>query len=205
MPKQVDPNAQRLSIANAALKVIGDCGLENARLRDVARVAGVTTGAVTHYFDGKDEMLLAALDELVRRVLEQQTNPPAGMSPGDAVFELACAILPLDDAGRKDWRVWMAFWGRAVADARLQAKHRAYYVRMIGQLAEGLTDTGGLSPARANLLADAVTAAVDGIGARATLEPEHWPASRQRETLAVLLKPLLQSLEKTPVRPRPET
>ncbi|MFN9711886.1 MAG: TetR/AcrR family transcriptional regulator, partial [Alphaproteobacteria bacterium] len=70
MPKQVDAESQRLSIAEAAIRVIGDGGLENARLRDVARSAGVTTGAVTHYFDGKDAVLLAALDEMVRRILE---------------------------------------------------------------------------------------------------------------------------------------
>lgn len=195
MPKQVDADAQRLSIAEAAIRVIGDGGLENARLRDVARSAGVTTGAVTHYFDGKDEVLLAALDEIVRRILEQQTTLPTGMPPGEAVFEMACDILPLDEPSRTEWRVWLAFWGGAMGDERLRARHRAYYVRIVGQLAEGFCNMGGLSPEQANHLADAVVAAVDGVGARATLEPEHWPASRQRETLATLLKPLLRPLD----------
>ena len=195
MPKQVDIDTQRRAIADAAIRVIGDGGLENARLRDVARAAGVTTGAVTHYFDGKDEVLLAALDEMVRRILEQEIALPGNMPRGEAVFELAYAILPLDEASRNDWRVWMAFWGRAVADERMRARHRDYYVRMIGQLAEGLTGVGGLSPERANQLADAVVAAIDGVGARATLEPEHWPAARQRQTLATLLNPLLSPLD----------
>ena len=195
MPKQVDIDTQRRAIADAAIRVIGDGGLENARLRDVARAAGVTTGAVTHYFDGKDEVLLAALDEMVRRILEQEIALPGTMRRGEAVFELAYAILPLDEASRNDWRVWMAFWGRAVADERMRARHRDYYVRMIGQLAEGLTGVGGLSPERANQLADAVVAAIDGVGARATLEPEHWPAARQRQTLATLLNPLLSPLD----------
>ena len=195
MPKKVDVETQKRTIANAAIRVIGDNGLENARLRDVARAAGVTTGAVTHYFDSKDAVLLAALDEMVRRILEQEIAVPGEMLRGEAVFELACAILPLDEASRDDWRVWMAFWGRAVADERLRAKHRDYYVQMIGQLAESLTGIGGLSPESANQLADAVVAAIDGIGARATLEPEHWPASRQRETLATLLNPLLRPLD----------
>ena len=195
MPKQVDVEAQRLSIAEAAIRVIGDGGLENARLRDVARSAGVTTGAVTHYFDGKDEVLLAALDEMVRRILEQQTSLPSDMPSGEAVFEMACDILPLDEASRTEWRVWLAFWGGAMGNERLRARHRAYYVRIVDQLAESFSDLAGLSPEQANHLADAVVAAVDGVGARATLEPEHWPASRQRETLATLLKPLLRPLD----------
>jgi TetR/AcrR family transcriptional regulator, transcriptional repressor of bet genes len=195
MPKQVDADAQRLSIAAAAIRVIGDGGLESARLRDVARIAGVTTGAVTHYFDGKDEVLLAALDEMVRRILEQETALPPGQSSGEAIIELASAILPLDEVSRIEWRVWLAFWGGAMGDERLRTRHREYYVRIVGQLAENLTGVGGLSPERANHLADAIVAAVDGIGARATLEPEHWPAARQRQTLVTLLGPLLADLD----------
>ena len=142
MPKQVDAEAQRLSIAEAAIRVIGDGGLESARLRDVARSAGVTTGAVTHYFDGKDEVLLAALDEMVRRILEQQTSLPADMPPGEAVFEMACDILPLDEPSRTEWRVWLAFWGGAMGDERLRARHRAYYVRIVDQLAESFSNMG---------------------------------------------------------------
>ncbi|MNL77422.1 hypothetical protein D3C87_2035990 [compost metagenome] len=39
--------------------------------------------------------------------------------------------------------------------------------------------------------ADALIAAIDGIGTRATLEPELWPPERQRETLESMLLPLL--------------
>lgn len=194
MPKIVDAEMQRRAIAQAAIEVIGASGLESARLRDVARAAGVTTGAVTHYFDGKDEVLLAALDDIVQRILRRAPKAAAGLGLGDALFEMAYENLPLDSEKRAEWRVWLAFWGGAMGDERLRARHRDYYVRMVGQLAEALTALGGASPQDANRLADAVVAAVDGIGARATLEPEFWPASRQREALATLIKPLLAHL-----------
>jgi TetR/AcrR family transcriptional repressor of bet genes len=194
MPKVVDATLQRRAIARAAIEVIGASGLERARLRDVAQAAGVTTGAVTHYFDGKDEVLLAALDDIVARILGRAPKTAPGLSLGQALFEMAYENLPLDPARRTEWRVWLAFWGGAMGDERLRARHRDYYVRMVGQLAETLTAVGGLSPQDANRLADAIVAAVDGIGARATLEPEFWPASRQREALATLLKPLLAPL-----------
>src|SRR5438045_616199 len=72
MPKQVDAAAQRRAIAGAAIAVIDGAGLDGARLRDVARAANVTTGAVTHYFDDKDAVLEAALEEVVRRILAKQ-------------------------------------------------------------------------------------------------------------------------------------
>ena len=194
MPKLVDAEVQRSLIAQAAIEVIGASGLEDARLRDVARAAGVTTGAVTHYFDSKDEVLLAALDEIVQRILRRAPKATPGLGLDDALFEMAYENLPLDPERRAEWRVWLAFWGGAMGDEQLRARHRDYYVRMVGQLAEALAAVGGVSPEDANRLADAVVAAVDGIGARATLEPEFWPASRQREALAILIKPLLAHL-----------
>lgn len=184
MPKQVDHAAQRRAIAAAAIDVIDAAGLEGARLRDVARAADVTTGAVTHYFDDKDAVLEAALTEIVRRILDKQRA--VARDP----IEAACAFLPLDDDSRREWRVWLAFWGRAIVNDRLRAQHRAYYAQITTQLAADIADKAGIGAARAARMADAVVAAIDGVGTRATLEPEDWPPARQRATLRALLSPL---------------
>lgn len=195
MPKQVDIVAQKQAIADAAIRVIGETGLEATRLRDVAAAAGVTTGAVTHYFDGKDEVLIAALEELVRRIVDPEVwRLPHGGSLRDTLIAICGEILPLDKETRCEWRVWLAFWGRATHTPRLAEIHRGYYVRITGALAEALIGHGGLEPARANLIADAIVAAVDGVGVRATVEPDQWPAARQRQTLATLISPLLADL-----------
>ena len=41
--------------------------------------------------------------------------------------------------------------------------------------------------------ADAIIAAVDGLGVRASLEPGDWPPERQLRTLRALIEPLLRS------------
>lgn len=197
MPKRVDSVSQRRAIASAALAVINDVGLEGARLRDVAQAANVTTGAVMHYFDGKDAVLEAALEEAVRRILAKQDRARAASGPLDVrtFIRGASSYLPIDAESRLEWRVWLAFWGRAIADDRLRAQHRQYYTEIVARLADLLPSlrTAELpaSPQQVQRCADAVIAAIDGIGTRATLEPELWPAERQRETLASLLIPLL--------------
>jgi TetR/AcrR family transcriptional repressor of bet genes len=197
MPKRVDPAAQRLSIATAAIGVIDARGLDGARLRDVARAARVTTGAVTHYFDDKDAVLEAALDEIVRRTLMRMEAGRGSAGPTDiaAFIARSCTYLPLDDDSRREWRVWLAFWGRAIADARLRAIHRDYYARFAERLAKPLRmlrpDGPAPAPKHLRRTADALVAAIDGIGIRATLEPDLWPAKRQRETLRAVLLPLL--------------
>jgi TetR/AcrR family transcriptional repressor of bet genes len=197
MPKQVDLAAQRLTIANAAISVIDEAGLDGTRLRDVARAANVTTGAVTHYFDGKDAVLEAALEEIVRRTLERMEAARGSKAPRDLASFIArvCTYLPIDEDSRQEWRVWLAFWGRAIADERLRLVHRNHYSKIVDRLIEPLLSlrTAAPEPSRRQLrkYADALVAAIDGVGIRATLEPELWPPKRQRETLVDLLLPML--------------
>ncbi|WP_330180289.1 TetR family transcriptional regulator [Nocardia sp. NBC_01503] len=193
MPKQVDAVAQRRTIASAAITVIGSAGIEGTRLRDVAAAANVTTGAVTHYFDGKDAVLEAAFEEVVRRVLESPVALPT--TPGDIAecIDIFAVYLPLNDEGLGEWRVWLSFWARAMNDARLRAVHQRYYSAIIERIAYRIATIGGPTVTRTDLhaRADAVLAAIDGVGCRAVLEPDSWPADRQRETLSRLLLPML--------------
>jgi len=195
MPKLVDHDVQRRAIAEAAIRVIDRVGLDAARLRDVALEGRVTTGAVTHYFASKDDVLEAAMAEVVRRILDRQSDQALGRQPIAGLIEAASAFLPLDEERLRDWRVWFAFWGRAAVDPRYRALHRGYYADITASLTLSLTqlrDAGRLGTrADPAMLADAVIAAIDGIGVRATHEPENWPPARQVATLRLLLEPIL--------------
>lgn len=178
MPKRVDPEERRLAIADAAIESIAADGLDGAKLSRIARRAGVTTGALTHYFEDKDEVLLAALEEVQRRLLgkAQERDERAPLD------QLADA-LPIDGQSAKEWRVWLAFWGRAAFVPALARVHQAYYAEIEVALADLL---GGDREAAA-----AIIAAIDGIGARVTLEPHCWPPERQRQLLVRLLAPII--------------
>ncbi len=197
MPKRIDLAVQRRLIADAAIAVIDGHGLEGARLRDVARAADVTTGAITHYFEDKDAVLEAALEEIVRRTLERiEAGGRATVAQDITAFvERVHKYLPIDAQARGEWRVWLAFWARAIADDRLQAVHRRYYAAIVehtvGSLQHLRQARTGRPPEELRRLADAVIAAVDGVGTRATLEPGLWPAKRQRETIDQLVTPML--------------
>jgi len=197
MPKLGDHVSRRRTIAGAAVQVIGELGLDAARLVDVARVGLVTTGAVTHYFDSKDALLEAALLEVVTRILESQAQTgEASLNSGELIDTIA-AFLPLDQASLRDWRVWFAFSGRAVLNERLRSLHRQYYdeiTRRLGQQLANLQARGQLAAdADLGVLSDAIVAVIDGLGVRATLEPESWSPDRQKATLRLMLSPLLKS------------
>lgn len=188
---------QRRMIADAAISTINRSGLDRTRLRDVARAGSVTTGTVTHYFDGKDAVLEAALGEIVRRTLERMNSvqDPAASMDIPAFVERVCCYLPVDQNSRQEWRVWLAFWGRAIADERLRAIHSDYYRKFVDGMVRHLkaleVPGAKVSLKTTRNCADAIIAALDGVGTRATLEPDQWPPRRQRQTLNFLLTPML--------------
>jgi AcrR family transcriptional regulator len=57
----VSDSSTRDRLLAAAVEVFVEQGYEGARLQDIARAAGLTTGAVYANFRGKDELLFAAI------------------------------------------------------------------------------------------------------------------------------------------------
>jgi AcrR family transcriptional regulator len=56
------PEARIEELLEAALRVFAQQGYRNARLDDVAEAAGVTKGAIYHYFDTKEALLLRVVE-----------------------------------------------------------------------------------------------------------------------------------------------
>src|ERR1700722_8642251 len=62
MPKQVDHRERRETIARALWRVVEQRGIAHASVREVAQEAGISHGAVQHYFATREEMLIFAMD-----------------------------------------------------------------------------------------------------------------------------------------------
>ncbi|MFC0041861.1 TetR/AcrR family transcriptional regulator [Actinomadura rayongensis] len=123
MPKQVDHEERRRAIAEAVLALLAAKGSEGASLRTVAAEAGVSMGAVQHYFKTKDEMILFALEYgnenlavRMRRRMAEHPDAPAR----DLYRYFFTRLLPLDEESRRGARVWMAFLARAAIDPATQ-------------------------------------------------------------------------------------
>lgn len=82
-------------IVDAALRVFAGRGFRSATIAEIARTAGVSTGNVYRYYDGKDALFAAAVpDEVVRtlrRLVFQRVEALAGIDdlaalPADAPY-----------------------------------------------------------------------------------------------------------------------
>src|ERR1700687_1762196 len=109
MPKIVDHEQRREEIALVACRVVAQYGFEQATILRIAREAGYTTGMVAHYFDTKQDIIIAALRLIPRRIEERLTRP-AGPTPPDLLLLLTEA-LPVDEQRYTECAFWVAFWG----------------------------------------------------------------------------------------------
>ena len=134
MARQADHNERRRLFAAAALAVISRDGLEGLTMREVAKEAGFTTGALTHYFQSKDEVLIAVSEygaEVVRPPMEDAAS---GASARESLRDLFHTILPTSTAMKAQWRFWLAFWERAAHSPQVQRVMRERYVEYVGRV-----------------------------------------------------------------------
>jgi AcrR family transcriptional regulator len=78
------PDERPRELLEAALDVFAQRGYRNTRLDDVAEAAGVTKGAIYHYFDTKEDLLLGVIEHhqalafgRVEDVLSDKTQAPS--------------------------------------------------------------------------------------------------------------------------------
>jgi AcrR family transcriptional regulator len=73
-PRRTDGAATRALILQAARQRLCDGGYAKLNVRDIARDAGVNHALINYHFQGKQQLVLAVLDEANSQLLERQTR-----------------------------------------------------------------------------------------------------------------------------------
>ena len=190
MPKRVDHARRRDEIALVACRAVAQRGFERATVAQIARAAGYTTGMVAYYFESKQEIILAALRLILRRMNERLQRPPAAAR--DGLLDVLTEALPIDTQRRIECAFWTAFWGQLSADPRLKRLnawvHREYRKLFERCLAEQWPESRSWPAAvRSQALRSLITF-LNGITASAVSSPRDWPAKVQVRQLALHLE-----------------
>jgi AcrR family transcriptional regulator len=180
VPKAVDHGERRNALADAVLRLVARGGVRAVTLRDVAVEAGWSTGALNHYFNGKDDLLAGALKRAMYLIGEQVAVASRLPDAREALEQMLVQVLPVDDTRLAFARVWLSFCGEAVAGDEIRAylaasdaiwrRDLADTVRR-GQTAE-LFDRD-LDP---EWVADSLGALVDGLSTRTVIQGQRVSA-----------------------------
>lgn len=164
MPKQVDHRERRETIARALWRVVEQRGIAHASVREVAQEAGISHGAVQHYFATREEMLVFAMDfaseQTSLRVAEgvrELGDPP---HPRDLLRVMLTEMLPLHPDARVTSRMSAAYVLEALHNASIHTRARdglTHGRHLVEQIVHQSVADGLISPDRdpateANLL-----------------------------------------------------
>ena len=81
----------RVCILDAAVDVLAKHGYAGLRTNDVARIAGVSRGALTHHFPSKDGLLVEVVAHVFRRAATVGRSRARGVRSVDAAIEALLA------------------------------------------------------------------------------------------------------------------
>ena len=134
MARPSNTDERRLQIMGALVKVMAKRGYDGASVADIARAARLTPGLVHYHFKNKQEILLAALRDLVAR-RDASLEARLGAAEGDAIAELTAFIdfhLGLGaDADPEALACWILLSGEALRAPRVRVDfEEALQVRM---------------------------------------------------------------------------
>jgi AcrR family transcriptional regulator len=190
MPKIVDHEQRRDEIALVACQVVARYGFEQATIVRIAREAGYTTGMVAHYFDTKQDIIIAALRLILRRIEERLT--PADAPRQADLLALLSEALPLDETRYTECAFWIAFWGQVPADKRLKRinawLHREYLRLFERCLAHGWAAWRQWPATTQDQVLRSVVTFINGITASTVASRGDWPAARQSGQLRLQLE-----------------
>lgn len=110
MPKIVDHEKMKNIIAEATWKIISEKGIHHATSRTIAKEAGLSQGALRHYFSKQESLLAFAMELVKEKVLNRLSNLNAReLAPQERIVEYLLELVPTDEQTLLEMEVWFAF------------------------------------------------------------------------------------------------
>ncbi|MFH8381722.1 TetR/AcrR family transcriptional regulator [Kitasatospora sp. NPDC018058] len=133
MPKQVDHQERRETIARALWRVVEQRGATHLTLREVAQEAGVSLGQLQHYFGSRAELLAFAMDLAGEQSALRVGRALAGLGerphPRRVLRAMLVELLPLHADARATSRMSAAYVLEALHDEQVRARARGALLR----------------------------------------------------------------------------
>jgi AcrR family transcriptional regulator len=187
-PKIVDQGQKRRELADAALRVVMERGVDAASIAHVAKAAGISKGTVYLYFDSKEALLVAAARRWVEQLRARATPPaPTHDDARDAIRALLEASIAGFMAAPDVLRVFLGmteFFLRApelqrFAIAReVSSPMRAAITALLIQGAQG-GQFRTFATQEAEAIATNIVAFVDGLGLHYATGPDQLDVHHQ--------------------------
>jgi AcrR family transcriptional regulator len=201
MTREASRQITRGRLLDAAASVFAKRGYRGASVEEISAEAGYTIGALYSNFSGKDEVLLALLEQQVARIAERIVAAALeAEDPADKLRAGAREWMAFLDEEPELYALMVEFWTMWVRDEEQRPPHakrfaavRAYIGRLIQEKADEMGFAMRLPPEHIGAV---VMALADGLALQHLANPEAVPA----ELYPAVLPLLVQALEEPRAR-----
>lgn len=177
MPRIVDHEAKREEIARAVWRLVIREGMAEVSVRNVAREAGMSQGALRHYFSSQADLVLFSMQQVTARVTRRvQALRQLPGSPRQRVRDMLLQILPMDEERRVELQLWWILVHHSLSDRRLQRHASKVYEQLqsiMREAIEYLEANDALRPGtQLDFEVERLYSLVDGLALHAILKPD---------------------------------
>ncbi len=188
----------RARLLEAAARVFARRGYHGAKLEEVAREAGHTTGAVYSNFAGKEELFLALADvEVTRRVAEIESVLDEPEGSGDVSGEAAAQFQAFIEREPEWPLLFYEFWSYGVRNPRLRDEFEARRRAVRGAIERVLQETAKRRGLQfrypVEQLAVALGAVINGMAFERAADPDAVPEVLVQFVVGALLGAAIRS------------
>ncbi|MFS0576051.1 TetR/AcrR family transcriptional regulator [Sporosarcina sp. 179-K 3D1 HS] len=195
MPKIVDHEKRREQIAKAMWRVILDKGMEGATVRNIAEEAGLSLGALRHYFSNQDDLLVYAMTLVQERATARiETVVTKNLPPKEMVIAVLLEIVPVTAETRAEMEVWFSFMAHIQHRKDTLAIPEDMILEGVRKLLGHLAASGVLKEGLDfELEIERLYSLIDGIAIHAFFEPERLTSEHVIATIRYHIDSICQN------------
>ncbi|MFE1628973.1 TetR/AcrR family transcriptional regulator [Brevibacillus reuszeri] len=194
MPKLIDHEKRREQIAEATWRIILERGMEGATVRNIAKEAGLSLGALRHYFATQDELLIYAMTLVKERATARiaKIALQEQYSSKEKIIRLLLELVPTNQEKMAEAEVWFAFTAYFRHKDVFDAMHDGIYAGL--QKVMNYAEQVGLLPNKVDkeLETERLYAIIDGLALHALLDPKRLDGERMELILVQHLTELFE-------------
>lgn len=168
-PRIVDKDEKKKLIVMAAMQVIAKNGLNNTKMVDIAKAAGIGKGTIYEYFKSKDDIFWAGFNFLMQDMeVEMGKRLFKVTDPAEKLVAIIEAFFASFESFHDSMYIMFDYWAEGIrkrdgkAEMHLKEIYVEYRAYMSSILDEG-KEKGIFRDINSNMVASSILGAMDGM------------------------------------------
>lgn len=185
MPRHVDHDDRRRQILETTMEVLAELGPPGLSFRTIARRMGGSSALVTHYFNTRQDLLDALVEDMADWPEELEALEAGAEDPRERLRRLVFWLVPDDERGLREETARINLIGERSTKLRTDHLFNGWDRNIRALIARHLE---GLVPAsEVDAVVDVLRATANGVTLSVVEHPGDWPAERQHAVIERVL------------------